>query len=307
MNPFLTNTSPGIFIDPTTDAGFKILFGRESSKDILISLLNTILEKDLDAPITDLTFIDKEKLREADGERTVIFDLHCVTSTGHRFIVEMQNMVEEWFIERCLLYASRAISEQSKSGKWDYFYSPVISIAFTNFTLTGFEGQYMVDGSLVDRYSSKLLTDRMRLIFIQLPQFPIDSPEECTSVLEEWIFTIKNLKNMESIPFAHRNPVFKRVEDLARKENLTTDERREYERNLKHYQDYYSSILYASKKSHAEGLAEGRAEGRSEGLAEGLAEGRIQEREAIIASMRANGLNDDQIAKILSTSIHGEA
>lgn len=293
MNPYSANISEGVFIDPTTDAGFKILFGRESSKDILISLLNSILKDDLTTPITDLTFIDKEKQRTADGERTVVFDLHCVTSDGHRFIVEMQNMVEEWFIERCLLYASRAISEQSKSGKWDYYYSPVISIAFTNFTLSGFKGQYMVDGSLIDRYSNKLLTDRVRLIFIQLPQFSKSDPEECSSELEEWIFTIKNLKNMESIPFAHRNPVFKRVEDLARKENLTTDERREYERNLKHYQDYYSSILYASKK------------GMAQGLEKGLQQGRAEERDTIIAQMKACGMSDEQIAVIISTPVNG--
>lgn len=32
---------------------------------------------------------------------------------------------------------------------------------------------------------------------------------------------------MNTIPFAHNNPVFRRVEELARKEHLSSDERRE--------------------------------------------------------------------------------
>ena len=61
-------TTPGQFINPTTDPGFKILFGRESSKDILISLLNAILEGDGDAPIVSLDFHDKEKICEQEEE-----------------------------------------------------------------------------------------------------------------------------------------------------------------------------------------------------------------------------------------------
>ena len=277
----------GVFIDPTTDVGFKILFGRESSKDILISLLNSILENDLEEPIKEITFLDKEKQRPTEGERTVIFDLHCVTSNGYRFIVEMQNLSEQWFVERCLLYASRAIIEQSKSGDWNYYYMPVISIAFTNFTLKGYDGQYLIDGSLVERYSNKLLSDRLRLIFIQLPQFSKRDPEECQSILEEWIYTIKNIKHMNTIPFAHNNPVFRRVEELARKENLSSDERREYERGLKTYQDYYAAMVSSYEN----------------GMEKGIEKGVEKQRLEIILKMKACGLSDEQINMILNKQI----
>ena len=97
--------------------------------------------------------------------------------------------------------------------------------------------------------------------------------------------------------------MFKRVEDLALKENLTTDERREYERNLKHYQDYYSSILYASKKSLAQGIQQGIQQGR----AEGLSQGRAEERKTIIAQMKACGMSDEQISLIMNTHVNGDS
>lgn len=48
------------FINPFTDVGFKRIFGQEVNKEILISFLNALLEGE--RYITDLEFIDKEKL-----------------------------------------------------------------------------------------------------------------------------------------------------------------------------------------------------------------------------------------------------
>ena len=256
-------TTSGKYIDPTVDAGFKILFGREQSKEILISLLNAILSEDLGERIDSVSFLDKEKIMETDSERSVVFDLHCITDTGKRFIVEMQNLEQEWFVERCLFYGCRAVTEQGKSGKWDYEYDPVVSIAFTNFTSRRFGAQRMVDGAIIDCHGGKPITDRLRLIFIQLPEFRQESPEECVSELEQWVYTIKNMKNMESIPFHTTNPIFLSVDRLARMENLTQDERREYDRGLKFYRDIQNQYAFGMKNAIRQGRAEGRAEGFS--------------------------------------------
>lgn len=46
-------------INPFTDFGFKKIFGEEGSKEILMSFLNAVLQRDDD--IVELTFQDKEK------------------------------------------------------------------------------------------------------------------------------------------------------------------------------------------------------------------------------------------------------
>lgn len=88
---------------------------------------------------------------------------------------------------------------------------------------------------------------------------------------------------MNTIPFAHNNPVFRRVEELARKENLSSDERREYERGLKSYQDYYAAMKYAVENSYEKGMEKQRME--------------------IILKMKACGMSDDQINMILTKQI----
>lgn len=51
----------GRFVNPFTDTGFKIIFGQELSKPLLIDFLNTLLEDK--EKIVDLQFLDKEKPR----------------------------------------------------------------------------------------------------------------------------------------------------------------------------------------------------------------------------------------------------
>lgn len=55
----------GRFLNPFTDVGFKIIFGQEVSKPLLIDFLNTLLKGE--KVIKDLTFLDKEVCRDSSG------------------------------------------------------------------------------------------------------------------------------------------------------------------------------------------------------------------------------------------------
>lgn len=60
----------GKFINPFSDWGFKLIFGQEITKDLLISFLNDLLKGE--HTITDITFKDKEQLPEAKNMRGII-------------------------------------------------------------------------------------------------------------------------------------------------------------------------------------------------------------------------------------------
>lgn len=97
------------YIDPTTDFGFKRLFGREDSKEILAAFLEAVLE--LPHPIADLSYIPPDQLPASPEERTGIYDVHCIDSEGRRFIVEMQRGQQVFFRERSLYYATFPITQ----------------------------------------------------------------------------------------------------------------------------------------------------------------------------------------------------
>ena len=57
---------------------------------------------------------------------------------------------------------------------------------------------------------------------------------------------MKHLKDMNTIPFVQE--IFRRVDQVARVENLSPEDRREYERDLKFTRDYRNTIRYAEIK-----------------------------------------------------------
>lgn len=99
------------YIDPFTDTGFKVIFGKENQSEIILKgFLNELFaNQPYFEPIEDLTYINTERVRERRGGKTIIHDVMCTTSTGHRFIVEMQKALKDDFIYRSMYYLCRGV------------------------------------------------------------------------------------------------------------------------------------------------------------------------------------------------------
>ena len=80
------------YIDPFTDTGFKIVFGLNNvSNEILKYFLNALFEGQPDfEEIVSVRYLNNENVREWIEGKTIVYDVYCETSHGHRFIVEMQ-------------------------------------------------------------------------------------------------------------------------------------------------------------------------------------------------------------------------
>ncbi|MDR1005226.1 MAG: Rpn family recombination-promoting nuclease/putative transposase, partial [Prevotellaceae bacterium] len=65
------------FINPFTDFGFKLIFGQELTKDLLIDFLNDLL--DGERVITDISFLNTEQLPRIPEERGTVYDVYCQT------------------------------------------------------------------------------------------------------------------------------------------------------------------------------------------------------------------------------------
>ena len=165
----------GRFFSPFEDIGFKKLFGQEDNKDILIDFLNDILQGE--KHIEDLTFLDKEQLPECLKERRFIYDLNCVSDKGEQFIVEMQNIPQDTFLNRSLYYVARAVCNQACRGKeWNYELRPVYGIFFMNFKMDQLPEKVLTDVGLYESQSSQRITDKVRLYYLQLPFFKKEPP-----------------------------------------------------------------------------------------------------------------------------------
>ena len=96
--------------------------------------------------IISLTYLKNEHLGRQASDRKVIFDLHCETDTGEKFIVEMQKARQTFFNDRTLYYATFPLQAQAKKDikdskdksreyTWNYQLQGVYTIAIMDFIL----------------------------------------------------------------------------------------------------------------------------------------------------------------------------
>ncbi|MBQ8520505.1 MAG: Rpn family recombination-promoting nuclease/putative transposase [Bacteroides sp.] len=296
----------GRFIDPSTDWGFKHIFGK---KEFLIDFLNSLLQGE--HVITDVRYLNNERQPEQMEMRKVIYDIFCETDTGEHIIVEMQNRWQEHFKDRALFYMSRSIVQQGVTGsEWDYNLTAVYGVFFINFLLDKNQNKHFYkDVLLTDRHTGEIFNKKFRQIYIEMPRF-VKTEADCENFLEYWIYNLVNMHKMEEISFKDKKAIFDRLEKVASQANLSQEERRRYEEEWKIYNDYFNTIESAKKKAAAEareeaheiGLAIGRKEGLAEGRAEGRAEGEAKAQLANARKMKEKGYPIADITDITGLS-----
>lgn len=274
----------GKFINPFTDVGFKRIFGQEMSKPVLIAFLNSLLTGE--RRIVDVKYLDKEQLGLSDGDRSLIYDVYCETETGEHIIVEMQNKSQPYFKNRSVYYVARSIVEQGERGsEWEYDIKAVYLIAFLNFRLDGLSDVFRTDVALMDMDRHTPFSDKVRMVFLQLPYFTKEL-DDCDTIFEKIIYVLKHMEILQRMPFLAQDAVFRRLSEIAEVASLTTEERRQYDASLRHYRDTIAVM-------HGQFL---------EGEAKGRIEGRAEERIANARSLIANGVALKLVAKSLNLS-----
>ena len=289
------------FINPFTDVGFKRIFGQEFSKPLLLDFLNSLLEGE--KHIVNLTFLDKEQPALYDEDRSLIYDIYCETDEGEHIIVEMQNKSQPYFKSRSIYYISESIARQGERGSsWNYAIDSVYLIAFLNFIPLDFKQQFRTDVVLAEKNTVDQFSDKLRMIYLQLPLFKKEA-DECENQVERWIYLLKNMETLSRLPWAAQSAVFKKLESIADVGAMSRDERLKYDEALRKYRD----TINVFEGVRMNGLMEGRMEGRKEGLMEGRMEGRMEgqrsEKMENARKMKTYGLALDMIAEITGLSI----
>ena len=241
------------FINPFTDFGFKLIMGRNSDGEFLRDFLNELLAGTPGFErIARIDYDCSELSKERPEGRNVVYDILCTTENDHKFIVEMQNGPQPHFIDRSDFYVSRSVYAQGVRGRWNFKLYPVYFVALMNFTLPELDSRLVVTASLRDDQTFQPITSKKRYIYIQLPYFERRTPEECTTGFEMWIYTLKNLTNMEAIPFTGMKPLFKRLENVASYANLGDKALAAYEADLQVYNDMFNQLEFAEEKGRKE-------------------------------------------------------
>ena len=273
------------YVNPFTDFGFKKIFGEEASKPHLIDFLNSLLP--LDNQIKDLSFKNLEQLPTIENDRKAVYDIYCQGLNGEFFIVELQKLKQKFFKDRTLFYATFPIQEQAQKGEWDFRLAPVYCIGVLGFTF-GDSKEVVHYVKLKDQHNA-VFYDKFSLIYLEIPNF--DMPLELLETRrDKWLYFIKNLEDLQSIPELLRDQVFTSAFETAKLANLKPNERSSYEQSLKVLRDNYATMKYALETAIVE--AEIHAEARGE----------LKAKLEIAKNLKAAGLPVEQIQAMTGLS-----
>ncbi len=291
------------YINPHTDFGFKRLFGSEFNKELLVSFLNAIFHGEQN--VRDVTYLNSEQLGDRLDARRAVFDVYCENDRGEKFIVEMQNVYQEFFKDRTVYYSTFPIREQAqRGGDWDFHLNAVYTIGLLNFNFA--EGlanarRWHHEVKLMEVDTHEVFYEKLTYIYIEIPKFA-KREDELVTMYDKWMYVLKNLSALMDRPAALQERVFTRLFEQAEISKFDAAELRYYEDSVNAYRDIVNAIKTAEKKKYAEGIAEGRAEGIAEGRAEGIAKGRAEGIADVVKSMLAKGLAVDMVSELTGLS-----
>ena len=282
------------YADLLDDEVFKLVFGRESTKDVMIEFLNQVIP---DRKILDFEFIDKEMHPVERDAKGVVYDMFCKTDSGAWIIVEVQRRKQPFYPERAIYYSTFQIQRQVEAGADTYGFLPVYVINILDFKMDNCKGNKEVKTvyRLYDETTHSLLTDRVTFIFIELPKFKKSIEELDGDVLEGMYFCFKNMTFLGERPKVLAHQIFSKIFAVSELYNMDQETRDKVIHKMTTERDLRNQMAYARQEAIEEGLAEGRAEG--------LAEGDLARAQKIAKEMLADGMPIEKIARYTELSI----
>ena len=119
-------------INPRVDLAFKKIFGTEGNKDLLISLINSIVgEED---QVVDVTLLNPYNQKNFKNDKLSILDIKAEGSNGKKFNIEIQITDEADYDKRALYYWAKLYTDQLKESEDYSTLEKVIGIHILNFT-----------------------------------------------------------------------------------------------------------------------------------------------------------------------------
>ncbi|TAF44998.1 MAG: Rpn family recombination-promoting nuclease/putative transposase [Sphingobacteriales bacterium] len=238
------------FVDIKNDVAFRKIFGNENRKVVLISFLNAVLCLKNNNIISDVTILTPYQLPELRGGKVTIVDVKAKDSSGKTYIIEMQIAQVDGFHKRVLYYASKSYSSQINRGDDYENLMPTFFIGILDFVATQ-NNNFLNRHIIKDADTSEHFIKDIEFNFIELPKFT-KKANELTSIIDQWVFFIKNAENLEVVPENIADKGLKVAYEEANKHNWTQQELEAYDKVFIREQDDKGRVTFALRKNNEE-------------------------------------------------------
>ena len=254
-------------IDPRVDIAFKKIFGVEENKDLLISLINSIVS--LEDQVREVTLLNPYNLKSFRKDKLSILDIKAEGKDGKRFNIEIQISDEADYDKRALYYWAKLYTEQLETAEDYASLSKAIGIHILNFTSIPDVPAYHNVFHVTEKTTGLLYFKDLELHTIELKKFAGDRRGK----LDDFIGKVKNsldmwstfltrhdLLNKDKLPLGLNDPALKKALGVLEVMNFKGDERQAYEEHLKWLMIEANTLRKYEAKGFAEGMEKGREE-----------------------------------------------
>lgn len=295
-------------INPRVDIAFKKIFGVEENKDLLISLINSIVGKE--DQVAEVTLLNPYNQKNFKQDKLSIVDIKAKGVDGKMFNIEIQINDEADYDKRALYYWAKLYGEQLQSGSNYSALSKAIGIHILNFTSIPEVARYHNVFHITEKESGLLYFSDLELHTIELNKFSRDDREDLSDIvskvrnsLDRWVafLTRWDLLRSTSLPAELDDPALKKAIHVLDVMNLNIEERELYEGHLK----WLRAEASALKKAFDKGIAKGEAMGRAEGEALGkrkekmeIAKNLLKQGCSLEIVQTATGLSAEEISSL---------
>ncbi|MCL2232873.1 MAG: Rpn family recombination-promoting nuclease/putative transposase [Treponema sp.] len=227
-------------LPPTNDWIFKLLFGDERNKSMLIDLLKSFV--DLPEEEYELTFMDPHLKRIAPDDKQGILDVKVKTVSGKIIDIEIQVEPMSHIGRRLSYYKSRLIADQIGKGDEYEKIQRVICVCITSYALFPGAQEYLNGFRFCNRENGLCFADIPEEIYtLELAKVPAISDG---SGVWEWLRFLRSRTKEEIEMVTERNPEIRKAADALYELSADAEVRYQYEQREKARRDTVAQADY---------------------------------------------------------------
>jgi len=274
-----------IYADPTTDIGFKMLLNKD--KEILMSIINSLLDFDGDDEIVELEISSNENpvdllcgKRSEWGIATSV-DILCTNRGKHKIAIEMQRQKEKYFLAREQFYMAKLIANQVKQGDSQRYHEAILetyiivigkSNMFAGATSIKDQKLFEIDVKPMIVQTGEIYPDnKMNWRFLELAKFKqsdyYKSITKESPIKYQWLGFLVDCS--QGIAKLDREEIIQRGYKIMEIATWSGDQQTLYWKE----KDNERAAKQILKESKEEGFEEGFEEGMEKGMQKGIQKG----------------------------------
>ena len=276
-------------MSPKVDFAFKELMRDETVRKGFLSAVLGI--KDTEIKKTVLLNTNLPKIHE--DEKQGILDVRLTMNNNTEIDIEIQLAYMKAWADRSTFYVSKMLVEQVGINKKYSNIKKCIGINILDFDYIKDTQRFHTVYHISEDTEHIKYTDILEIHIVELPKLPTN--DDGTD-LYDWIKFIKAENKGEFEMLAKQSQYLQKAYETLEEISADQQKRLEYTARQKALYDYNTLM----EENYERGIEEGVAKGIEKGIEQGKQQGKEETRAEYIQRMKANGLSDELIEKIIA-------